>query len=119
MLVKEHVRGGLRFEVGQRVSCKVSDEVDGWKNGTITQLMPESEGRHPVEDAVHDIELDCGSSCAAPIDNDETVRELKGEQEKDTAVMKKDPERSMLCDGFVEPREQDAKRLAEERKTRE
>lgn len=68
----------LRFEVGQKVECRVGpDEVTGWAKGVIMQLwyreMDWAEGSY----APYKIKLDDGREIFAPGDVDMVIRAQK------------------------------------------
>ncbi len=72
----QHVQGpSLRFEVGQRVACRIGpDPVNGWALGRISQLWYRERTWPANAWAAYKIELDDGRDIFAPIDVDEVIR---------------------------------------------
>jgi hypothetical protein len=65
----------LRFEVGQRVACRVGrDPVNGWAPGRISQLWYRERTWPANALAAYKIELDDGRNIYAPNDVDELIR---------------------------------------------
>lgn len=62
---------GLRFKVGDRVQCRMSDWSENiWEHGfVIEQLYEEGNDVYP-----YSILLDCGSRIYAPIDSEEIIK---------------------------------------------
>jgi hypothetical protein len=68
-------RPPLRFEVGQRVACRVGrDPVNGWAMGRIIQLWYRERAWAANAWAAYKIELDNGRWIYAPNDVDEVIR---------------------------------------------
>mmetsp|Transcript_8884 Transcript_8884/g.13078 ORF Transcript_8884/g.13078 Transcript_8884/m.13078 type:complete len:194 (-) Transcript_8884:168-749(-) len=71
----EDERPQLRFEVGQKVECRIgNDPVTGWAGGEIIQLWYREQGWPPNAWAPYKILLDDGRNIFAPADIDQVIR---------------------------------------------
>jgi len=65
----------LRFEVGQRVQCRIGpDPVKGWASGKVVQLWYREPGWPEGSWAPYKIQLDDGRNIFAPGDMDQVIR---------------------------------------------
>jgi len=68
----------LRFEVGQKVECRIGpDEVTGWAKGKVMQLWYREDGWADGSFAPYKIMLDDGRDIFAPGDVDMVIRAQK------------------------------------------
>ena len=68
----------LRFDVGQKVECRVGpDEVTGWAKGTVAQQWYREQGWAEGSFAPYKIDLDDGRAIFAPGDVDMVIRAQK------------------------------------------
>lgn len=75
----------LRFQVGTRVECKMTD--DAWLTGTIDQLWwrPPDWNNRPT--APYRVKLDDGSSITVPFDANQTVRLVASSKKKGSSSL--------------------------------
>ncbi len=64
--------GALRFAVGARVECRISD--DTWVPGRVVALHYQEPGMGPTTFAPYQVELDDGRLIYAPEDDDKCIR---------------------------------------------
>jgi len=65
----------LRFEVGDKVECRIGpDPVTGWAKGSVAQLWYREQGWPPNSWAPYKIQLDDGKCIFAPSDMDQIIR---------------------------------------------
>jgi len=68
----------LRFEVGEKVECRIGpDEVTGWAKGSVMQLWYREQGWPPNSWAPYKIQLDDGKCIFAPSDLDQIIRKAQ------------------------------------------
>lgn len=68
-------RPQLRFQVGQKVECKIApDPVTGWASGVVIQLWYREANWPPNSWAPYKIQLDDGRNIFAPGDIDQIIR---------------------------------------------
>ncbi len=77
---QEFERPRLRFEVGQRVACRVGpDPVTGWAPGKVIMLWYREPNWPANSWAPYKIELDDGRNIFAPGDVDQIIRAIDNE----------------------------------------
>lgn len=74
----------LRFELGDRVECRIGeDAITGWAAGSVLQLMYRESNWPPGVFAPYQIQLDDGRQIFAPHDIDQVIRAEQGIPELD------------------------------------